>query len=63
MTSHQLDLYDNIINRPSNDWKLYYWMVGREDTPTLYDNEVMDMLKTHARHNARKVNSMSTRDP
>ncbi len=50
LTSSQLDLYDDIINRPSNDWQLYYWMVGKEDTPANHDNEVMDMLKTHARN-------------
>ena len=50
LTPPQLDLYDDIINRPSNDWQLYYWMTGREETPADYDNEVMDMLKVHARN-------------
>lgn len=55
MTSPQLDLYDDIINRPSNDWQLYYWMIGREATPADYDNEVMDMLKQHARNSDRET--------
>jgi len=50
LTPPQLDLYDEIINRPSNDWQLYYWMVGKEETPANYDNEVMHMLKSHARN-------------
>ena len=50
LTASQLDQYDDIINRPSNDWQLYYWMTGREETPAHYDNEVMDMLKSHARN-------------
>lgn len=24
----QLLMYDDIINKPSNDWDLYYWMTG-----------------------------------
>ena len=55
LTSSQLDLYDDIINRPSNDWKLYYWMTGREETPADYDNEVMDMLKVHARNDEHEA--------
>ena len=55
MTPTQLDQYDDIINRPSNDWKLYYWMTGREETPSDYDNEVMDLLKEHARNEDREM--------
>ena len=55
MTSSQLDLYDDIINRPDNDWQLYYWMIGHEETPADYDNEVMDMLKQHARNSDREA--------
>ena len=50
LSSTQLDQYDDIINRPSNDWELYYWMTGKEETPADYDNEVMGMLKSHARN-------------
>ena len=23
-----LEQYDDIINKPDNDWQLYYWMIG-----------------------------------
>ena len=52
---NQLDQYDELINRPSNDWQLYYWITGREETPTCFDNEVMDMLKEHSRNEKREV--------
>lgn len=55
MTQSQLDLYDDIINRPSNDWQLYYWITGKEETPANYDNEVMDMLKSHAKNDQREA--------
>ncbi len=47
LTSAQLDQYDTLINQPSNDWQLYYWFTGREQTPSNYDNEVMDLIKKH----------------
>ena len=58
LTPKQLDLYDTLINTPSNDWQLYYWIVGREDTPQEYDNEVMDLLKEHARNPDRKKSNI-----
>ena len=45
--SEQLDQYDHLINTPSNDWQLYYWFTGREETPSDYNNEVMDLIKQH----------------
>ena len=29
MTETQLDLYDKLINQPSNDWDIYYWATGK----------------------------------
>nr|XP_055137920.1 succinate dehydrogenase assembly factor 2, mitochondrial isoform X7 [Symphalangus syndactylus] len=29
MTEKQLNLYDRLINEPSNDWDIYYWATGR----------------------------------
>ncbi len=46
-TAAQLDQYDALINTPSNDWQLYYWFTGREETPGDYDNEMMDLIKKH----------------
>lgn len=44
----QLDLYDNLINQPTNDWDIYYYATNVKETPAEYDNEIMDMLKKHA---------------
>jgi len=45
-----LELYDKLINQPSNDWDLYYWMTGNQPTPEEYNNKVMDLLKEHAKN-------------
>lgn len=29
MTVEQLELYDRLINKPSNDWDIYYWAIGK----------------------------------
>jgi len=50
LSEEQLGMYDNLINKPSNDWEIYYWITGKQDTPVEYDNEVMDMLKKHAKN-------------
>lgn len=28
MSERQLNLYDRLINEPSNDWDIYYWATG-----------------------------------
>uniref|UniRef100_A0A2I2YMD8 Succinate dehydrogenase complex assembly factor 2 n=1 Tax=Gorilla gorilla gorilla TaxID=9595 RepID=A0A2I2YMD8_GORGO len=33
MTEKQLNLYDRLINEPSNDWDIYYWATGSSDSP------------------------------
>ncbi len=48
MTDEQLQLYDKLINKPSNDWDIYYWATGKKPTPVEYQSEIMDLLKTHA---------------
>lgn len=35
---------------PSNDWEIYYWMTEKKPTPKEYDNQIMDMLKKHAKN-------------
>jgi succinate dehydrogenase assembly factor 2 len=50
----QLEMYDFIINMPSNDWDLYYWSVGRKEVPNDFKNEVMDLLIEHARNKDRE---------
>lgn len=54
LDSVQLDQYDLLINQPSNDWELYYWITGREKTPDHYDNETMDMLKKHTQNDDKE---------
>ena len=28
MTDEELRVYDNLINMPTNDWEIYYWLTG-----------------------------------
>ncbi|CAG2253522.1 SDH5 [Mytilus edulis] len=41
-------MYDRLINKPSNDWEIYYWAIGNKPTPEEFDNKIMDLLKKHA---------------
>ncbi|KAE8606954.1 hypothetical protein XENTR_v10010942 [Xenopus tropicalis] len=50
MTDTQLSQYDRLINMPSNDWDLYYWATGAQETPKEFNNEVMDLLKEFAKN-------------
>ncbi|CAH2268182.1 succinate dehydrogenase assembly factor 2-B, mitochondrial-like [Pararge aegeria] len=52
-TEEQTMKYDRLINSPSNDWDIFYWMVGKKPTPTEFDNEIMEMLKQHAKNEER----------
>lgn len=45
MTEKQLSLYDKLINQPTNDWDIYYWMTETKPTPPEFDTEVMTLLK------------------
>jgi succinate dehydrogenase assembly factor 2 len=47
MSERQLDLYDNLINQPTNDWDIYYYATNVKPIPAEYDNEIMAMLKKH----------------
>ncbi|KAK2100368.1 Succinate dehydrogenase assembly factor 2, mitochondrial [Saguinus oedipus] len=56
MTEKQLNLYDRLINEPSNDWDIYYWATaeheGREakPAPEIFENEVMALLRDFAKN-------------
>ena len=50
MTEGQVDQYDKLINKPSNDWEIYYWATGNKPTPEEYQSEIMDLLKEHAKN-------------
>lgn len=51
----QLQLYDRLINLPSNDWDIFYWAVGVKPTPPEFDNEVMDLFKKHVKNENREA--------
>lgn len=51
----QLSLYDKLINKPSNDWDLYYWATGVKETPTEFQNEIMDLLKRHVKNELKET--------
>lgn len=51
----QLSLYDELINKPSNDWDLYYWATGVKETPKEFQNEIMDLLKRHVKNELKET--------
>ncbi|CAG2118130.1 unnamed protein product [Medioppia subpectinata] len=55
MSDKQLEMYDLIINMPSNDWELYYWSVGRKEVPKEMSNEVMDLLIEYTKNRDKEV--------
>ncbi|KAF2903853.1 hypothetical protein ILUMI_02312 [Ignelater luminosus] len=54
MNENQLYLYDQLINKPSNDWDLYYWATGLKPTPKEFEHEVMQLLKDHVKNSDKK---------
>lgn len=54
MSEKQVEQYDTLINRPSNDWDIFYWATLKKPTPAEYDNEIMEMLKIHVRNDLRE---------
>jgi succinate dehydrogenase assembly factor 2 len=38
-------MYDRLINKPSNDWDIFNWAIGKKPTPPEFDNEVLTLLK------------------
>lgn len=54
-TEEQTMMYDRLINSPSNDWDIFYWMVEKKETPKEFDNEIMNMLKKHAKNEERQL--------
>jgi len=55
MDGEEMMLYDRLINLPSNDWDIYYWITGTKPTPDDFDNAIMDKLKEHASNSEREV--------
>ena len=58
MTPHQVEQYDTLINKPSNDWDIYYWATLKKPVPDEYNNEIMKMLKIHVRNDAKEQRLM-----
>ncbi|XP_049865426.1 succinate dehydrogenase assembly factor 2-B, mitochondrial-like [Pectinophora gossypiella] len=54
-SEEQALMYDRLINSASNDWDLFYWIVGKQPTPKEFDNEIMDLLKKHAKNENREL--------
>lgn len=50
----QVELYDDLINLPTNDWDIFYWATNVKPTPAEYNNEIMDMLKKHVGNDRRE---------
>ena len=55
MNAKDLDVYDKLINTPSNDWDLYYMAIGKIETPEEYQNPVMDLLKQYAKNEQKQT--------
>ncbi|KAK2504838.1 hypothetical protein MC885_003055 [Smutsia gigantea] len=54
MTEEQLNLYDRLINEPSNDWDIYYWATEAKPAPEVFENEVMALLRDFAKNRNRE---------
>ncbi|NXG64727.1 SDHF2 factor, partial [Hemiprocne comata] len=54
MNEQQLNLYDRLINEPSNDWDIYYWATEAKPAPAELENEVMSMLREFAKNKNRE---------
>jgi len=50
----QLDMYDKLINSPSNDWEIYYWATGVKPTPSEYESPIMDLFKNFVKNEDRE---------
>lgn len=44
-TEPQLAMYDDLINKPSDEWDIFYWATGKKPVPVEFDNEIMSLLK------------------
>lgn len=50
MNDEQMAMYDRLINLPSNDWDIFYWATGVRETPSEFNNPIMDMFKEHVKN-------------
>lgn len=54
MTAEQVEMYDTLINKPSNDWDIYYWATGKKPTPAEYENEIMRLFRKHVENDMKE---------
>ncbi|XP_022103273.1 succinate dehydrogenase assembly factor 2, mitochondrial-like [Acanthaster planci] len=47
LNESQLQQYDQLINKPNNDWDIFHWVTEHKPTPDEFSGEVMDLLKKH----------------
>ena len=43
----QLDQYDKLINLPTNDWDIFYWITKTKPTPPEFETPIMAKLREH----------------
>lgn len=43
----QLEKYDALINSKFDEWELYAWAIGSKPTPEEFNNDIMNLLKSH----------------
>ena len=55
LTPAQLAEYDILINKPSNDWQIYYWVTGKEEIPADYCTSVMRLLQQHTSNEQKET--------
>ncbi|KAG4076529.1 hypothetical protein HA402_011345 [Bradysia odoriphaga] len=58
MSAEQVQQYDTLINKPSNDWDIYYWATNKKPTPPEYETEVMTLLRDHVKNAQRESRRM-----
>lgn len=58
MSAEQVQQYDTLINKPSNDWDIYYWATNKKPTPPEYETEVMSLLKIHVQNEHKESRRM-----
>jgi len=54
LNEDQLSSYDKLINQPTNDWEIYYWVTGVKEVPEEFQSDVMEMLQQHAKNEEKE---------
>lgn len=50
----QLNEYDHLINKVSNDWDLFYWAIGKDQVPDEFNNSVFKLLQEFSANDLRE---------